>query len=254
MPHPVQKFWYEWNGEHGNPRYYDKEADAGDGKKGANVEMKLPFTFILLDQLAVINGWCESRKSGIISNEVRDSQSEPMVVRLHKGGIIARGLYQEIKERITSKSVGGHFTASLYIAFKGRDGKLLPGSLRLKGAALKSWSDFKSANRGEMFKQAIIITGYKDGKKGSIKFRTPVFALKPISAETLKEAIELDKVIQQYLEGYFKRTRVDQAHTAPQSPTDEAPPSDNDFPPDSEPPTDAEPPADLPPEDDQVPF
>lgn len=256
-PHPCTR-WFEWNGELGNPRYYDKEAEykdeRGNPQKGMNIEMKLPFAFILLDQLAVIKGWCEARKSGITSNEVRDSTTEPFVVKLFKGGIIARGLYQEIKENVTSKSVGGHFTASLYIAFKNREGKLLIGSLQLKGAALKEWSEFRSKNRTALLEKAVIITGYVAKKKGAIDFRIPVFNLNEISAETLREAVNLDKEVQKYLDGYLKRTRVEQVPSNPQSPSDNNPASPSDNPQDSAPPINL-PPGDVaPPPEDDVPF
>jgi hypothetical protein len=196
--------WFEWNGELGTARYYDKDA-----KK--NVDVGTDFTFILLDKLASIRGWHDASESSIYSNEVRDTTRDPLIVKSFKGGTLAEGLYREIKDHVTSKAVGGQFVTNCYIAFK-HDGALAIGSIRFKGAALGAWMDFEKAHRAEIYKQAIAITGYTEGKKGRIVFRVPVFEVKPLSTESNNQAVALDAELQAYLSAYFKRTTRDQAH------------------------------------------
>ena len=223
-PNPATR-WYEWNGETGAVRYYDKEAKA-------NVPVPLPFAFILLDTLSSVGGWNEASKSSIYSNEVRDTRTDVLVVKSFKGGVIDSGLYKDIKDHVTSKAVGGQFISTCYIAYKAGS-TLLLGALRFKGAALGAWMEFQKAQRAELYTGAIVIHGYDEGKKGRIIYRTPQFKTASISAESQQAAMDLDVSLQTYLEGYFARTtqRADAPPppaTVPQdAPWDDEPPPQN---------------------------
>lgn len=192
--------WFEWNGEHGTIRYYDKDA-----KK--NVDVALPFTFLLLDQLGSVRGWHDASESGIYSNEVKDTRQEVLIVKSFKGGTLAEGRYKDIKDRVNA--VGGQFVANCYIAFK-HTGDLAIGSLRFKGAALRAWMDFCKAHRADLYKKAITIYAFTEGKKGRITFRVPQLKVTDVSAETDARAVELDRAFQEWVAGYFKRTTREQ--------------------------------------------
>jgi hypothetical protein len=198
-PNPAVR-WFEWNGEKGIVRYYDKDAKQ-------NVDVGSDFTFILLDQLGSVRGWHDASDSGIYSNEVKDTRQEAMVVKAFKGGTLAEGIYKDIKDRVNS--VGGQFVANCYIAFK-KDGALAIGSLRLKGAALGAWMEFTKAHRADLYKKSIRINGYTEGKKGKVVFRVPVLSMKDISAATDEAAVALDRELQTFFDSYFKRTKVEQ--------------------------------------------
>lgn len=203
--------WFEWNGEKGLVRYYDKDAKE-------NVDVPLPFTFLLLDQLGSVRGWHDASGSGIYSNEVKDTTKEPMVVKAFKGGILAEGLYREIKDRVNT--AGGSFNANCYLAYK--HGEALEiGCIRFKGAALGAWMDFSREHRGDLYKIAIKIDTFTEGKKGRIVFRVPVFKALPVSAETNGAAAALDEELQEFLQGYLSRATKDQAETAPRHVSDE---------------------------------
>jgi hypothetical protein len=204
-PNPAKR-WFEWNGELGVVRYYDKEAQK-------NVDVGADFTFMLLDQLGRVGGWHNESDSGIYSNEVKDTRQEAFVVKSFKGGTLVEGIYQAIKDRVNS--LGGQFVANLYIAFK-LDGALAIGSLRFKGAALGAWMEFVKEHRADLYKKAIRITGYTEGKKGRIVFRMPVLTLTDVSPETDRAAIALDHELQEFLKGYFKRTKREQVDEEPQ--------------------------------------
>lgn len=203
-PNPCSK-WLDWSGKNGNLKFYDKESKT-------NVSVPLPFTFILLDVLSCIKGWHDASDSGIFSNEVRDTRAETLIVKSFGGQSIAEGFYKSISDRV--KAAGGHFSGSIYIAFKD-EGKLILGNLQLKGAALFAWSDFQKANQGAIYKQAISITGAMEGKKGAVVYQVPTFALVDLSPQTNEEATKLDAEFQKYLSGYFKRTRSEQVAEAP---------------------------------------
>lgn len=166
------------------------------------------FTFILLDVLSVIKGWHDKSQSGITSNEVRDTTMEPFVVKAFKGGQLAVGLYQQIRDRVNA--LGANFHSNLYIAFRLGE-KLEIGSLILKGSALGSWMEFSKKNRKDLYAKAIQITGFTDGKKGSVKFRTPNFAIADVSPESDQAAKDLDKQLQEYLNKYLSRPKTEQA-------------------------------------------
>lgn len=217
-PNPSTR-WFEWTGGNngGFVRHYDKEAKA-------NHNNPLPFTFIVLDELAKVSGWHEPSESGIYSNEVRDTRQEVMLVRSFKGGELANGLYASIRDRVGN--VGGYFQASIYVAYKEGDALRL-GNLAFAGAALQSWMEFKRAHRADIYKGAVTITGYTEGKKGSVVYRVPIFAMKALGDASNAQAIEFDKELQAYLKTYLARTREDQVkqvtkeETSP--PTDEPP-------------------------------
>lgn len=210
ISHPCTR-WFEWAGDKGVVRYYDKES-----KK--NVEVGSNFKFIFLDSLSGVTGWHEKSQSGIVSNEVRDAKKDVMEVRSFKGGPLVTGIYSQIKEKVAF--LGGYFATNIYIAYKGASG-LEIGSLRLGGAALNSWIEFQKRNRMLLLEKAVRITGFEEGTKGKIVFRTPKFELEDATPESNAKSIELDKVLQKYLEQYLKKP-VDEQHTTaqPDAPSD----------------------------------
>lgn len=218
--------WFEWNGEKGCIRYYDKDAKLTH-------DLPMPFTFVLLDQLGSVRGWHDASKSGIYSNEVKDSRQESLLVKSFKGGVLAEGIYRDIKDRVASQ--GGAYTATLYCAYRDDDGLAL-GAVRFKGAALGAWAEFAKANRGAIYEQAIAVTGYTEGKHGRVTYRVPTFKVVPLSAESNAAAKALDETLQQYLDAYLKRPttqRVDEAQGPSEPPDDppyQPPVTDDDIP------------------------
>lgn len=215
--HPCVR-WIEWDGSNGGFRYYDKET-----KK--NVSLEDGLTFILLDQVATIKGWHDASDSGIFSNEVRDVKQDVLVVKAFKGGTLAEGPYKQIRDRVIAQ--GGHFTANLYSAIKIGE-ELAIASVQFKGAALNAWVEFSKKHRSELYKKAVRCKGFDEGKKGKITFRTPIFHLAEVTAETDARAIECDRVLQEFLKSYFGRTRVEQVATPPAdlpAPNGEPPPA-----------------------------
>ena len=202
--------WFEWAGgsDTGFVRWYNKESKEYVRADG--------FTFLLLDELSTVKGWHEASESGIFANEVRDTRQEVFVVRSFKGGELASGIYTSIRDRIVA--MGGHYCASLYLAYK--DGEELKiGNLSLKGAAAGAWMEFKRAappkkdGSGKSVRSylvdAIKIAGYEQMKKGATIYRVPKFALSPVSEATNQQAIALDVDLQAFLTDYLKRPRAD---------------------------------------------
>lgn len=200
-PNPATRF-FEWNGEHGTYRYYDKETKQ-------RVDVGTKFMFIMLDQLATVKGWHEASESSIYANEVRDTRTEPLTVKSFKGGPIASGLYANIKDTVAAH--GGHFVANCYIAFKegeGKDARLVMGSVQFKGAGLVAWFEFVKANRADVYEKAVMSDGFTEGKKGKVTYRIPKFRIIELGAENHDMATALDRELQAYLAGYFERAKI----------------------------------------------
>lgn len=205
---PCTRF-YSWSGSKGVLKYYDKEA-----KK--DIEVEGNFTFLLLDSLSTISGYHEPSKSSIYANEIRDTRKDKLVVKSFKGGVLVEGLYADIKDR--AKTLGGRFTASLYIAY--RDGEELKiGNIAFTGAALGEWMDFAKHNKGPLDTMAVQIDGTKGGQKGSVKYKVPTFALIGVQPKTQDDAIALDRQLQEYLATYLAKT----ASTQPTALTEDRP-------------------------------
>ena len=203
-PNPAVR-WFEWNGEHGVVRYYDKDA-----KK--NVDVGSEFRFVLLDELGSVLGWHDASQSGIYSNEVKDTRQDVLIVKAFKGGTLAEGLYKDIKLKVNA--AGGQFNANCYIAFKNGGDTLAIGSLRFKGAALGTWMEFRKAHRAELFTKAVQISGFTEGKKGRITYRMPVLKIAELSEASHKIATGLDITLQDFLAGYLKRNTRDRVDAA----------------------------------------
>ena len=159
---PTSKF-LEWKSNNKSFAYYDKETKQ-------NVEVKLPITFIVLEEYHCIKGFSDSDQTGIYSNEVLQIGTEEMEVRSYKGRIIAKGLYKDIKGAVNA--AGGNYHKSIYAVTK--EGELI--NISLKGAAVSKWS--KLVEKGawkRLSDEWISIESAEDHKKGMVKYSTPNF-------------------------------------------------------------------------------
>lgn len=207
LPHPCQR-WFELDGKLGHLRFFDKEK-----KERIDYGTAKGFEFVLLDKLSTIKGWSEENESGLYSNEVKDTRSDPFVVKAFKRKEpIAEGFYSDIRDKI--KANGGKFVTMLYIAYRDKEtDEVTLGSLALKGGSLRSWMNMEGEgnNRSRIFKDAIRIADVKEGKKGGVTFKMLVFEITEVDAVMNDIATELDRGLQSYYAFYFKRNKVEQA-------------------------------------------
>lgn len=184
----------------GSVNYYDK--DLKD-----NVDVPLPLSFVVLDQLATVKGWSDNDQSGYWSNEVKSAGQDVLTVRTSKGEK-ASGIWKDIKNEPAVS--GSKFNASVYIAAPGRDGLEIQ-NISFSGASLNAWIEFVNANKGVTRGGAkVSITGFSDEKKGAVKYQVPVFEAVEISESELAEATKLDEELQEYLNGYFENRRSEE--------------------------------------------
>lgn len=194
IKNPAVRFM-QWRGGEaggGKVQYYDKETEE-------NVDVPLPFTFLVLDELNTISGFNDNEKSSYWSNEVRNLMTDEFTVRT-KSGVKARGKYAELGD---VKSRGAKYAKSVYIAYKDETGEMIISNLRLMGAALTAWIEFQK--KFDVSKCAVSITAAKKAKKGATTYFMPIFEGREMSDTTRNEAIRLDVQLQAYLDSYFVR-------------------------------------------------
>lgn len=191
---PATRFMQWRGGEEGGGRitYYDKENQQ-------EVEVPLPFSFLVLDELITVTGFNDAQKQGYWSNEVRNSNG--ILVARTKQGIQGRGTWQQLKEQDIK---GLKFAQSVYVAFKDDTGELQIGNFKLSGAAFSAWIDFKK--QFDVEKCAVFITDEpKAAKKGSNRYFVPVFEGQNVNDATEAEALKLGEDLERYLITYFNR-------------------------------------------------
>jgi hypothetical protein len=193
---PATKF-IEWKSNDKCFNYYDKEAQK-------NVEIPLPFKFLVLDELHCIKGWNDASSSNIYSNEVKFISKEVMTVKPFKGNEIAKGYYKDIKDKVVA--AGGHYTKSIYVMLE--DGSL--ANISLKGSGVQKWGDFTQKTRNRLADEWVIVASAEDGKKGAVKFSTPSFSFaNSISDEEANMADEAFNILESYLKTYLAKSDID---------------------------------------------
>jgi hypothetical protein len=193
---PVKKY-LSWSSNEKCFTYWDKEAKE-------NKKLPIPVKFIHYDEMATIKGWHDASGSGIYSNEVKSTKTEPLTVRAFKGGEIATGLYQDIKGKVNAS--GGDYYVSLYAELGGE-----VVNFTFKGAALMTWSNFSKENRKQFLGNYINVLSASDEKKGSVKYSVPVFTIgNNIDASTS----DLSDKNYDELVAYFKARKANSANAS----------------------------------------
>ena len=193
---PATKF-IEWKSNDKCFNYYDKESQK-------NVEIPLPFKFLVLDELHTIKGWNDASSSNIYSNEVKFISKEVMTVKPFKGNEIAKGYYKDIKDKVVA--AGGHYTKSIYVMLE--DGSL--ANISLKGSGVQKWGDFTQKTRNRLADEWVTVAKADDGKKGAVKFSTPSFSFaNSISDDEANMADEAFNILESYLKTYLAKADID---------------------------------------------
>jgi len=252
--HPCH-LWLEWKGGPGVLSYWDK--NRGDNGERVEIDVtKKPFRFIYLDQTSTVRGYSKVRKCGVFSNEIRDTRIEPFVVKFFDGKeVIANGLWNDIKDTVTSKRNGGGFGKNVYVAYK-EGAELRVGCIQMTGCALGPWFEFFDSNKKAVEARGVVMARGDKDVSGDVEFHPPVFALCDVSPETDNAAKKLDVDLQAFLADYFAKSNAPKApattpaNTAGRS-VQSAPTDRYDAQPDAPP---DEPPIDHAPPEDDIPF
>lgn len=193
----IAKRYFKWLGQTGGLSYYDKDL-------GENVEVDLPMTFMVLDELATVKGWSDEAKSAIWANEVRNTMLEPFTLFTSQGRL-GSGIYsKEIKGKYPVK-----YHKSIYVAYYEND-EMVIGNISLKGSAAQVWGDFCKEN--QIYKGAVTMGEPLKVKNGSVTYFVPTFSFhEKISEQSEAKAQELDQKLQKYLNEYFDKKSADES-------------------------------------------
>lgn len=183
---PCKKF-LKWKGAEGHFIMWNKSTE--------KEETVNPKRMLFLDKLFTVKGFSDKHQQGIYSNEIHSTKTEQLNVRVFGNDSVSIvGLYDEIKDKMPS---GAKLGNSLYVMC---EGEIM--NLQLTGSALSAWIEFCKANKTWQ-SGAIVFEGKSDQKKkGATKYYEPIFSLTEATSEEDKMAIEFDKVLQAYFEGY----------------------------------------------------
>src|SRR3990172_8014581 len=85
------------------------------------------------------------------------------------------------------------------------DGSL--ANLQLKGASCQSWGDFTNKNRQRLPDEWVTVKSSLEGKKGAVKYYTPVFEFdKSLSENEMHQADEAFGTLEAYLKTYLSKS------------------------------------------------
>lgn len=172
---PAAKY-LEWASEQGKFKYYDKA-------KGENVLIDIP-RFMVLMQFHTVKGWQDSSQSSIYSNEVKQIGTQEIEVKSFKGGLIAKGIYKEIKDRIVQ--AGGHYVKSVYIMIEGGE----VWNLQLKGAVVQEWGEVFNKCQTRFADEWITLDKVDKRKKGRVEYTVPVFKFDGVNSDSDAKAAD----------------------------------------------------------------
>ena len=190
---PTSKFM-EWKSNNKSFSYYDKE-------NKQNVEVKLPLTFLVLEEYHTIKGFSDSDQTGIYANEILQISAEEFEVKTYKGRVIAKGVYSDIKQVVNS--AGGNYNKSIYAVTK--EGDLI--NISFKGAAVSKWSQFTEKGAWKRLKDEwVTIEDAEDHKKGMVAYSTPNFKFNTSLTDYEFKIVETKaNELESYMDGYLAK-------------------------------------------------
>lgn len=202
---------FTWKGGAGKLIYWDKVSEK-------EVEVKLPFEFLPIDQLSTITGYLKSEKSSFWSNEVRNSTKEEFTVRT-KGGIKYTGLYKS-DQGVVQVPKGASFAKSIYLAYWDESiGEFVIGNFQASGSALGAWIEFSNACKPENGK--VIVRKGAEQEAPTGPFYPPTFEYVSATSEENEAAVKLDEELQIYLNRYLSAVQLVNQDEMPQEGSDE---------------------------------
>ena len=184
---PVSKY-LSWKSAENCFEYYDKEV-------GAKVPVKLPLTFIALDDFVGVSGGEMDDKGNFwpVTSGIVAHLGKALVVK-KAGETVAQGKWKDIKDVV--KAAGGRYTSYTYA--------LLNDELvcfKLSGAALSAWFNKKEGDK-------ITVKKSEKMKKGGISYNSPVFEVEALSEKEMEKTMASNEVekFQEYKDAKEKQT------------------------------------------------
>lgn len=192
---PASKF-LEWKSDEKCFSFYNKETRE-------NEKIYLPLKFLVLMEMHTVKGWDDASGSGIWSNEVSNIGEDTIEVKAFKGGLIAKGIYKDVKETIAKR--GGHYVKSIYAMLP--DFSLV--NIGLKGSGVQAWGDFSKKSARRLPEEWVEVTGAEEKVKGKVKYSTPIFKFESVITKSEDEKAEKAfGIIKDYINRYTAEKEV----------------------------------------------
>ena len=190
---PTSKFM-EWKSNNKSFSFYNKELKQ-------NEEVKLPLTFLVLEEYHTIKGFSDADQTGIYSNEILQISAEEFEVRTFKGRVIAKGSYSDIKGSV--HAAGGNYHKSIYAVTK--EGDLI--NISFNGAAVSKWSQFTEKGMWKrLTNEWVTIEDAEDHKKGMVAYSTPNFKFNTSLTDYEFKIVEARaNELEFYMDGYLAK-------------------------------------------------
>jgi hypothetical protein len=224
---PVRKY-VSFSGSRGKIKFYDKEHPEADEKGHVYLDS---LDIVALDIKASISGFNENESCGINSNllnpyDVGKLEFDVKTKTAGKFGTFAKGIYKEIKERLST--INAKYTTNVFALADFGDGYEII-KLELNGSSLSPWIELvdKLENDDEIYDKIITIKKgqlltRKAGKTVAVSdaeykkvlaaikkdpmysrpvwFYAPEITVADISEELVELAVEQDKTLQKYFD------------------------------------------------------
>lgn len=199
--------------------WYFYQKSSVEGEKGVNVALEEPIKALWLLSATSFTGYNEAESKSIYSNEVlseydlkelfpknSEENIEEYYKRLKSYMIlkakmgkedIAEGFYKDIKDTVTSKSMGGKYCQPNYFLLINGDGSTEIVRFLFSGGSIETWIPFAS-KKNNLTKMAVSFTGSDERSKGGVDYEVPLFEFVETSEKYLKEADEAAKQVANY--------------------------------------------------------
>jgi len=204
-----EKGWY----------YYQKSTV--EGEKGVNIPLEEPIKGLWLLSCTSFTGYNEAEKMSVYSNEVLseydlkdlfpknagenvedyNNRLKSYMVLTAKLGkeTIAEGFYKDIKDTVTSKSMGGKYCQPNYFLLINPDKSTEIVRFLFSGGSIETWIPF-AGNKNGLKRMAVSFTGSAERNKGGVDYEVPLFEFEEVDEKYSKKA---DEAAQQ-VANYFK--------------------------------------------------
>jgi hypothetical protein len=207
-----------WTSEKGCFQVYDRES-------GEKNDLKIPVSFVVLDELQSVKGWSTKYDGGIYANLWRGNEPGFFKVKVNQGGgndFPIVGHWKSIKDRVENE--GGKWVKVIYAMMKSKSGGYETVRIDLHGTVAYSFGLIKGSMDGAI----VIKETYVDEKlqkKLRKEFLFPKFEKMKINDDVEQQAIIKDKELQEYLNDYFQALNTNASKFEQQEPEQQEPES-----------------------------
>ena len=206
--------------------YYQKSEV--EGEKGVNIALEEPIKGLWLTSATSFTGFNEEKQQSIYSNEVLNESDlkrifpktstenlDEYAKRLKSYSIltaklgkevIAEGLYKDIKDTVTSKSVGGKYCQPNYFLLIKPDGTTEIVRFLFSGGSIETWIPFCKFKK-QLIDKAVLFTGSAERSKGAVDYEVPLFEFVEADKKYLQEANKAAQLMDDYFKFLLSNTK-----------------------------------------------